>query len=406
MHIIDPIRYQKGSKKSHWRKVATLCIICLVLIAGVGAINYFRPLPASTASIELLLPPSKAPDLKWPTAGQAAIAADSLGLLSTNGEQGSVATASTAKVIIALCVLNKDPLQTGQTGPTFTVSASDVNIFNDYVAEDGSLLPVEQGEQITEYEALEALMVPSANNVADSLAQWVFGSQSAYRTYANDFLLHNHIYNTHIGVDASGFDPSTTSTASDLAQLGLLSLRSPILMQISSQKTATLPIAGTVSNYDTVLGQEGINGLKTGNNDSDKGAFIFTSSAAVGTKVIPLTGAIMGAASLQDALSESVQLAGSFQQGFQQVTIAHADQRVGHITTAWGEVVPVTISNNLQLVRWVATPLSQHYTENLKNVSGNIGKVTISAGPANASATLTLVHSIAPPSFLWRLSRL
>lgn len=378
-------------------------VVAVVVIAG--AANYLRPLPASKVTLHLSTPAAVTPDVLWPASGQAAIAASDYGLLNSYGVQSPLATASTAKVITALCVLSKDPLQPGDNGPSFTVNANDVAIFKNYVAEDGSLLPVNQGEQITEYQALEALMVPSANNIADSLVQWVFGSQTAYAAYANTFLLRNNLDSTHIGTDASGYDPSTTSTAGDLAQLGLLALKNPVLMQIAGQRSAVLPVAGKVSNYDTVLGQDGISGLKTGNNTIDKGAFIFTSSTRIGDEVIPLTGAVMGAPNLATALQESVRLAGSFQRGFQQVTVAKAGQAVGYMNTPWGDTEPVAATTDLQLVRWEATPITEKSNINAKQTRGTVGTLKLFAGPSNSRTTLVLTHAITPPSFWWRLSR-
>ena len=38
---------------------------------------------------------------------------------------------------------------------------------------------VAAGEQISQYQALQAMLIPSANNVADSLARWAFGSPAS-----------------------------------------------------------------------------------------------------------------------------------------------------------------------------------------------------------------------------------
>jgi len=375
----------------------------VIVIAGV--VNYLRPLPAATLTMHVTTPTANDPELAWPSSGQAAVAADKFGLIDTFGTQTPLATASTAKVIVALCVLSKEPLTIGEAGPTYTVNASDVTIFKNYIAEDGSLLPVEQGEQITEYQALEALMIPSANNIADSLVQWVFGSQSAYATYANAFLQEDGLDTTHIGTDASGYDPSTTSSASNLAQLGLLALKNPVLMQIAGQKSAVLPVAGKVPNYDTVLGQDGINGLKTGNNSVDTGAFIFTSSVKIGNQTIPLTGAVMGAPNLNTALQESIRLDESFQRGFKQITIAKAGQSVGDIYTRWGEHAPLLAKGQLQLIRWGATPITQKTHVDLKQRMGVVGSLNVVAGPVSSQTPLKLDHTLTLPSFWWRLTR-
>ena len=402
MNVIEPARYQGRPKPRRWWPYAVIPAAILIL---AGSVNYLRPLPASRATVHVSVPVAATPVVQWPSAGQAAIAAERYGLLDTSGNQTPLATASTAKVITALCVLQRAPLSPGQTGPTYTVDADDVTTYDAYVAQDGSLLPVRQGEQITEYQALEALMIPSANNIADSLVRWVFGSQSAYATYASEYLQQHGLDNTRIGTDASGFDPSTTSTASDLTQLGLLALKNPVLVAIAGQEATVLPIAGRVTNYDTVLGQNGITGLKTGNNDADPGAFIFTATTTIGDLTIPLAGAVIGASSLNAALQESSQLAGSLEHGFEQVTVATAGRSVGTMRAAWGAAAPIVPVDSVRIVRWKATPVtaSSHTDTHIR--SGNIGSLKASAGPSNAHTSLKLGRPLAPPSFWWRLTR-
>jgi len=402
MHVISPARYRAPKKQRPWWLYVAVPAAVVVI---ASAVNVLRPLPAGTAELHVTAPAPTTPYINWPGDGQAAIAARDYGLLGTSGNQTPLATASIAKVITALCVLQKAPLAVGQTGPTYTISPSDVAIYNNYVAQDGSLLVVRNGEQLTEYQALQALMIPSANNIADSLVRWVFGSQSAYAVYAAEFLQQNGMDNTHIGTDASGFDPSTTSTASDLTQLGQLALKNPVLMSIAGQSSAAFPIAGTLRNYNTVLGQNGITGLKTGNNDVDQGAFLLTATAHIGDKTIPVTGTVMGATSLSAALQQSVQLAASLENGFEQVTVSRAGTTVGTMHTAWGGSAPITTAAEVQVIRWKATPVTAKHTLNTHLRSGVIGTLRASAGPSSAQAKLLLAHPIAGPSFWWRLTR-
>jgi D-alanyl-D-alanine carboxypeptidase (penicillin-binding protein 5/6) len=403
MHVIAPARYQPRPARRSIKPFITTPLVCLLI---VGIINVLRPIPTPVANLTLATPAaSTSPSIAWPGSGQAAIAAEGYGLLGTSGSSSPLATASIAKVITALCVLQKQPLAVGQSGPNYTVSSKDVDRYNTQSTQGGSLLPVEQGEQLTEYQALEALMLPSANNIADSLADWVFGGQSNYADYATHYLEQNGLNNTHIGVDASGFNPSTTSTASDLTSLGLLALRSPVLMEIAGKTHTTLPIAGTVANYDTILGQNGITGLKTGNNDADPGAFLFTANATVGGKTIPLTGSVMGASDLSSALAQSSQLAASLRAGFEPVVIAQNGQTVGKLTAAWGASANITATSDLQVVRWKGTPVSINHQLNPKLRHGTIGELTASAGQPKADTKLLLQHDLAGPSFWWRLTR-
>lgn len=403
MHVIEPTRYQRPAEQ---RRKRSYTLITLLVVLAVATINYARPLPTPVATLNLSLPVNTtAPTLAWPAQGQAAVAADGYGQLGTYGAMTPLSTASIAKVIVALCVLQKQPLTPGQSGPTYTIGPKDVALYQKYLAEDGSLIAVTDGEQLTEYQALEALMIPSANNIADSLVHWVFGSQAAYAAYAASFLQQHGLSHTHIGPDASGYDPGTTSTASDLTNLGLIALKSPVLLEIAGKRTTTLPVVGTVWNYDTILGVNGITGLKTGNNDTDLGAFLFTATAQIGDTTIPLTGAVMDAPDLATALHNSTQLAGSLAKGFEQVTLASAGQNVGTLRAAWGNTAEIVSDQDLQTVRWKATPLHETHHLDAHVRKGKIGTVKVTAGRAQASTTLSLKRPLAGPSFWWRLTR-
>lgn len=382
-------------------------LIVAVVLVLLLTYNYIRPLPASTATLSVTgLNASGKPVIPWPKDGQAAIASPSYGILGTHGDQKPLATASITKAILALCVLDKQPLNKGASGPTYTVSASDVAIYNDYVAKNGSVAFVQQGEKMTEYEALEALMLPSANNVADSLARWVFGSHATYAAYATNYLLNHHINQTTIGTDASGFDASTTSTASDLTQIGLLVLKSPVLTKITAEKSTVLPAAGIVNNYNTVLGVNGINGIKTGNNDEDPGAFLFSASLRVGDKHVPVTGAVMGAVDLPTALQSATRLSAAMQQGFEEVTVAKAGQAVGAMRTAWGATQPIVTAKRIAVVHWQNTALSETHKVTTTLRQGTVGTLQISAPGSTDKTDLRLKNPLPGPSFWWRLSRL
>ena len=381
-------------------------VVPVVVLLAAATVNYLRPLPQPVASLHVaLLSAGSNPSIPWPGQGQAAIAASGYGLLGTSGTMQPLATASTIKVVAALCVLQKQPLQLGENGTTYTITQADVDSYLHYADQNGSLVPVTLGEHLTEYQALEALMIPSANNIADSLVRWVFGDQAAYATYANDYLQQHGLNQTRIGKDASGLDPSTTSTASDLANLGLLALKDPVLMQIAGKSATDLPVVGTVSNYDTVLGQNGINGLKTGNSDDDTGAFIFTSTANIGGKNIPITGAVMNAPDLNTALQASTQLAGAMRQGFETVTAAQAGQTVGNVHAAWGANTAIVPTNDLSLVRWKGTPVSETHQLTAITATDSIGTLKIASGHASVQSPLKLQHALPGPSFWWRLTR-
>jgi serine-type D-Ala-D-Ala carboxypeptidase (penicillin-binding protein 5/6) len=402
MNVVSPERYQPRPKR---RKVWPFFVVPLALVTVVTAANYLRPLPAATVTINIKAPGTTKPSLAWPSDGQQAVAASGYGLLATNGTQTPLATASIAKVILALCILQKQPLTLSSSGPTYIMTNDDAALYETYAERGGSIMPVIEDEQLTEYQMLQALMIASADNIADSMAAKVFGGQADYATYANSYLLQHGLTQTHIGSDASGYDPSTTSTASDLTKLGLLALKSPVLMHVAGQKSTTLPVAGTVQNYNTVLGVSGITGLKTGNNDADPGALLFTANAHIGGQDIPLAGTVMEASDLDTALQDSTTLVTSLQKGFEQVALSKSGQSVGTMKTAWGASSPIVTTTPLTLVRWKATPLTEKHSVRTDVRSGQVGYAQIAAGQAKTISPLRLLHPISGPSFWWRLTR-
>ena len=71
----------------------------------------------------------------------------------------------------AYLVLRDHPLRLGQDGPTITLTDSDVADTDRRRRQQESVVPIAAGEQLTERQALEALLLPSANNIAAVLAR-------------------------------------------------------------------------------------------------------------------------------------------------------------------------------------------------------------------------------------------
>ncbi|HSX45419.1 MAG TPA: D-alanyl-D-alanine carboxypeptidase, partial [Candidatus Saccharimonadia bacterium] len=237
------------NRKSRWiRWVVAFAVIVVLYLAWA----IFRPLPGINATgprtLSLTTPDTV---LAWPAAGQSAVGVTGTNILLAHGVQKPAPTASTAKLITCLLVLKQKPLSVGQQGPTITLTPGDVAIYNSYLAHAGSTVPVAAGEQISEYQMLEAILLPSANNMADSLAIWAYGSLPAYTAAANAWLKQQGLADTTVGSDASGYNPSTVSTAADLVRIGEMAMQSPVLAGVVGQTSAAgIPMAGTIKNVN------------------------------------------------------------------------------------------------------------------------------------------------------------
>jgi D-alanyl-D-alanine carboxypeptidase (penicillin-binding protein 5/6) len=397
--------------KRFLRSMSLVIVIALIIVAGGYTWHKTSAVapsikPVRTTKISY---PGSLVKLPWPSYGQAAIGAEGYGVLETHNTTKSLPTASTAKVMTALCVLAKHPLELGQSGPTLTLTQNDVNLFNEYYAKDGSLVKVAVGEKITEYQALEAMLLPSANNMADTLAIWAFGSLSAYTSYANNYARQLGLKNTHFAVDASGFDPHTVSTASDLVLLGQAAMENPVVAQIVGKKTAKVPVAGKIANVNHMLGRDGIIGIKTGDNDQDMGVYMFAAKHEVSsTQSVVIIGAIMGGPSVVRAELDSLKLLVASQHGFEERQLIAAGETIGRYSVPWGNNVAAVAQQNLSVLAWKGTPITADVQLNdiTPPVKANQVVGTISVKTSERTITndpVIINHAIATPRLKWRL---
>lgn len=401
--------YKKQRRAGSW----TYAIIAVIVLVVYAAWALGRSLPELSPSLNTgnLSAQTAVPTIHWPSQGQSAVGIVGTSLLNFHGAQQPVPTASTAKLITALTVLQQKPLQPGQQGPVITLTANDVALYNHYVSEDGSLVKVVNGEQISEYQMLQTMMLPSANNMADSLAIWAFGSLNAYAEAANQYLESEGLVETHVGSDASGLNPSTTSTARDLVRIGELVMKDPVLSQIVGQSSASgIPVVGTIKNVNSLLGTDGIIGIKTGNSDQAGGVFVSASRVKVNGKPVTIVTALAGSSNLWQALHDSLPLVTSAQSNFERATAIKAGSVVAEYKLPWGGRVQAVATDNLTLQAWggSTTKASAH----LQKISSNAraGQVVGSATVPNSnfndqlSTEVKLQTSPSQPSAWWRLT--
>lgn len=387
-------------------------LITLILIAVYCVWALGRPLvPIMPVKSSLKLESmSISNQLDWPSRGQAAVGASPSGVLATFGEQRAVPTASVAKVFTALIVLQQRPIKPGQTGPVIKISEADVQSYRDYLAGDGSVIPVAIGQDLTEYQMLQALLLPSANNVADSLAVWAFGSLENYTKYANNYIRQLGLTNTVIGSDASGYDPSTISTANDLVLLGIAAMKVPVIAEIVGQPSAVLPVVGLVQNRNFLLGPDGLAGIKTGTTIAAGGVFLAAKKVEVNDKPLTLVSAIVGAENTFNAQVESLPLLKSVQDNFAQTKVLSQGAVVGSYASPWGDTVKAVTTKPLSTVAWkgsvVPTSVKLESAQASAMPGQVVGIVQIPPTPVNGAqkVPIALSDGFSQPSLLWRLT--
>jgi D-alanyl-D-alanine carboxypeptidase (penicillin-binding protein 5/6) len=227
---------------------------------------------------------------RWPRRGQGALVLGN-GPPAASPHEQPVPIASLAKVMTAYLTLKRYPLTGAQDGFTITVTAAQAQTEAQEAAQRESVVAVRVGEQLTERQLLEGLLIPSGNNIADMLADQVAGSQPRFvaeMTAAARALGMKHTIYT----DPSGFDPSTVSTAADQLRVFRQAMRFPVFRQIVSMAGVTLPVAGTLSNYNPLIA-EGYAG-KTGSDSAAGGCLAFFTPVTVGGRRLTAVGVVLG----------------------------------------------------------------------------------------------------------------
>lgn len=251
------------------------------------------PLRAGRAPADAAAHRRPAARLDWPTEGEAALEVKGIGRLDTSGPSVPIPIASVAKVMTAYLTLRQDPLGRGGDGFSLTVTAADAEDERRRAALGQSVLPVRPGERLTERQALQALMLPSANNVAQMLAIREAGSVDAFVRRMNAAARRLGMRRTTY-TDPSGYSASTVSTASDQLELALVAMRSRAFARIVDEPSAVLPVVGSVSNYDQLVGHDGYVGIKTGSDAAAGGCLVFAKRLPIGDRRLTVVGDVLG----------------------------------------------------------------------------------------------------------------
>lgn len=233
------------------------------------------------------------PGTVWPAEGQAAFVETGQAQVQAGPNQHAAPIASVAKVMTAYLVLRDHRLRPGQDGPTITLTKADVADTDRRRAQQQSVVSVAAGEQLTERQALQALLVPSANNIAAVLARWDAGSVGKFAARMNATARALGMTHTRY-TDPSGYDDATVSTAADQVRIVDRAMRLPVFARIVATPSVILPVAGTVHNPDALLGHSGFVGVKTGSDDAAGGCFAFRAIRWIGGKRTTITGVVLG----------------------------------------------------------------------------------------------------------------
>lgn len=379
--------------------------LVILIFAYIIVVIFMLPMPKLTPTINEIPPPAAA-TFVWPSYGESAVGAVGYGVIGTNGEQTTHAIASIAKTVLALAVLRERSLNIGEQGPSITITDKDIEYYRAALSQNGSVVPVAVGEILTEYQMLQALLIPSGDNIADTLAVWAFGSMDNYLNYANKMVTEMGLKQTHLA-DASGLSPQSASSAQDLVILGEAIMQNPVLAEIVNQVQVELPVLGKANNYNTLLGQNDVVGIKTGNTDEAGGCLLFSAKKNIDGKDTIIVGVILGATNRYQVLLDTNSFLKNNLANFKYINIISSGQVAGSLSTPWGKKIDIIAKDNLPILLTsnqkitissdndiITKPLSE---------GTQVGTISIEYSSTKISVPLVLKEKISTPPIWWKL---
>ena len=281
-----------------WIRVAGLLVVVAAIAATLGS-RLLASSPSTATTPTDVIPGEHhgalgtPPSTVWPAEGQAAFVQAGQSEIHVGPNQHAAAIASVAKVMTAYLVLRDRPLRPGEDGPTITLTEADVIDTDRRRRQEESVVSIAAGEQLTERQALQALLLPSANNIAAVLARWAAGSEDRFVARMNAIARSLGMTHTRY-TDPSGYDDATVSTAADQVRIVDRAMRVPVFASIVGTPTAVLPVAGSVHNTNALLGRYGFVGVKTGSDAAAGGCFAFRAIRWIDGARTTITGVVLG----------------------------------------------------------------------------------------------------------------
>lgn len=198
--------------------------------------------------------------------------ADSHTVLYSKNPELRFSMASTTKIMTALVAMD------------YYKDKSVLTIYSPRI--EGSNIGFYQGEQFYFKDLLYAMMLPSSNEAAVAIAENYPGGKDAFVRKMNEKSQEFNLANTHFKDPVGLDDDNDYSNVLDLSRLSAIAMKNKELASIFATKHKTITdITGNnvyeLGNLNKLLGEDGVNGIKTGTTEG-AGEVLVTSTVANG----------------------------------------------------------------------------------------------------------------------------
>lgn len=225
---------------------------------AVLSVLFLSTLPVGVARADMAAPPPEGPAQAWLVADL-----DSGQILAARDPYATHAPASTIKVLLALVALDAVPMDA-----TVVADAADAKA-------ECNCVGIKAGQTYTARELLDAALLESGNDAANTLAH-LLGGRQATVDKMNAKAAALGATSTHTdspsGLDAPGMDMRTSPH--DLAVIFRAALANPVFAEITAQPSAPFPGRGLHNQNELMYRYPGVIGGKTGFTDIARKTYV------------------------------------------------------------------------------------------------------------------------------------
>jgi D-alanyl-D-alanine carboxypeptidase len=401
------------------RRVKIWTPLVLLLAIVIAVVQAVRPLPTPelrlTGEDSYTFEGGKV-DIPWPTApqGQAALDVQGIGTFGSSGEQKPVPIASVAKVMTAYVILRDHPLKSGADGPKIKIDQAAADQSH---AGQESTVVVTAGDSITQREALESILIASANNVARLLARWDAGSEKSFVKKMNDAAADLGMKNTTY-TDPSGLNNTTVSTAVDQVKLAKKAMEQPAFREVAAMMQYIDYKGRKHDNWNRLVGSNNVVGIKTGTTTSALGNLVFAAKKDVDGETHRIVGAVVRQPAggpdntiIGAALYEGDRLIRAAQDALKSATILKKGDVVGYVDDGLGGRTPVVATQDVTAVGWAGLTVKLTFAAaelpHTAKAGTKVGSLTVGDGSGSAvKVPVALQKDLVEPGFADKLTRL
>ncbi|MFJ3672179.1 serine hydrolase [Streptomyces sp. NPDC090106] len=396
-------------------KIWTPLVVLLAIVFAI--VQAVRPLP--TPTLKLTAADTYAfdggkVDIPWPADGQAALDVQGIGTFGSSGDQKPVPIASVAKVMTAYVILRDHELKSGAAGPKIKI---------DQTAEDQSdagqesTVDVTAGDTISQREAVESILIASANNVARLLARWDAGSEKAFvekmNAAAEDLGMKNTTY-----TDPSGLNDTTVSTAVDQVKLAKKAMEFPAFREVAAMMSYDDYKGVNHSNWNQLVGKNDVVGIKTGTTSSALGNLVFAAKKDAGGETKTIVGAVLRQPAggvdntiLSAALTAGDDLIRAAQDALTSATIIKKGEVVGYVDDGLGNHTAVVATKDVTAVGWSGLTVKLTFAgddvPHTAKAGTQVGTLTVGdTGAGAVKVPVALQTDLVEPGFTDKLTRI